>query len=267
MCVITKDSDEVRQYLLKNPVAGITKVITVDTLRKKYREFKNRRELVSRFAGFFCDERVIPMMYKLCGKAFISKKKLPISVRVDRGDVKRNLERARDSTYLYIGQQLTSLKIGRSSMTPDQVTENIMAAIEPVVAALPKKWKGVQGIHLSATESVSLPLWKCVPEILVEDDENPELSPEDAENMKLMIRQLLGEHLAKHGVGEDDDDEDDSTASEPEESSDEEEPVVAKKAGSKRQLEEPPAKQNKAVKGQVSKADSPVKSAKKVKTK
>ncbi len=44
--------------------------MSLDRLRREYKEFKDRRELLSQYDLFLCDDRILPMMTKSLGKAF-----------------------------------------------------------------------------------------------------------------------------------------------------------------------------------------------------
>jgi hypothetical protein len=150
--------------LLEARVGGFTKVMGVNKLRKKYHEFKDRRALVERYAAFYADDRIVPMIPKLCGKPFFSRRKLPMPVVVAHGDIAKTLSAARDSTWLVVGQQTCAFKVGRAHMTPENVAENIMAAIGPAVARLPGKWAGVQSINLRGVDTVSAPIYRATQE-------------------------------------------------------------------------------------------------------
>lgn len=159
---VTDDSvEKIKAKLIELRVGGFTKVMSVTTLRKKYHEFAARRALVARYAAFFADKRVVPMMPKLCGKPFFSRRKQPMPVEVAHGDLAAALSEVRDSTYLTLGAQTVSIKIGRAHMPPSKVAANIVAAIEPAVARLPGKWKGVKSIYLRGVDTVSAPLYRA----------------------------------------------------------------------------------------------------------
>lgn len=221
LCLFVKDAavDEVKAKLVAGKVGGFTKVMGVTKLRKKYREFRDRRDLVARFAAFFADDRVIRMMPKLCGKPFFHRSKQPAPVRIDRGDIGATLARARDSTWLYVGQQCVSVRVARANMTAEQVAANILAAVTPAVEAFPKKWRGVQAIYLTGVNTLSLPLFKALPEVHIAADELDD--EEDSE----------GEE--EDGSGSEDGGSDEGSEDEDEDEGDSEEEAPAASAGKK----------------------------------
>lgn len=50
--------------------------------------------------------------------------------------------------------------MGRASLGRDEVIDNVLAAIEGVVGHVPNKWKNVKCLHLKATESLALPVYR-----------------------------------------------------------------------------------------------------------
>ena len=60
------------------------KVIVVSKLKKKYVPFEAKRELCSAYDIFVADQRVLPMLPPLLGKTFFKKKKLPVSIDLQK---------------------------------------------------------------------------------------------------------------------------------------------------------------------------------------
>jgi len=78
----------------------------------------------------------------------------------------KEITQARDSTYLFVNTgPCCAVRIGRSSFTQQEIVDNILSAIDPIVKNLPKKWLGLQAIYLKTPDSVSLPLYNTLPEI------------------------------------------------------------------------------------------------------
>lgn len=209
ICVISKDpTDELKEKLLSTPVAGITKVLAVGKLKKNYHEFGKRRELVNRYDAFFCDDRVVTMMPKLCGKVFFDRKKLPVPVRVtgSAAVVAKEITKARDSTYMIVGAgQTIAVRIGKNNMTPQQITDNVYAVLSTAIDNIPKKWKAVGSLYLQATGTVALPLYKVLPSLTVatdEDDEDDDNNDEDNEKYRYLNENLDDEEDDEEEVEE-----------------------------------------------------------------
>ena len=208
VCLFAKDpGDDLRTKLAEVPVAGLTRVLAVGKLKKDYQDFSRRRELVSQFDMFLCDDRVLNFMPQLTGKAFYEKRKAPIPVRVSSNNaaaIAAEIVRARDSTHTLLGAgQTVSLKIGHSLMTADQITENVLYSASRLVDHLPKKWRGVMSMHLLATGTVALPLYKNLPRIeadAADDDDDEEEEEEEEEETGADDDKMTGKETKKAAV-------------------------------------------------------------------
>jgi len=76
-CLIVKDSvkKDTKEYLAEHGITGVSKVLSVEKLRKSYKEYEAKRELSSAYDLFLTDNRVITLLPKLLGKKFFAKKK------------------------------------------------------------------------------------------------------------------------------------------------------------------------------------------------
>ncbi len=176
LCLIAKDAavEGVKAELTSKRVGGFVKVLGVSRLKKEFREFQDRRALVARYDAFFCDDRVVTMMPKLCGKAFFARNKAPLPVRLDRGDMAAALARARDATWLRLGAQTVGLRVGRAHFSPAQLAANVAAAVPPAVEHFAKKWRGVASIHLRGVDTLALPVFKALATPAIEFGEGEE---------------------------------------------------------------------------------------------
>ena len=179
ICMFVKDnSEELKQKLIADPVDGLARVISLSALRRNYKEYKDRRKLVASHDLFLADDRITPMLTKALGKIFLSKKKQPVAIRLNRGNLKRNIEQKRNATYLFLGWgACCSVKVGRTDFTPEQVSENVMAAIKALVLKVPRKWRNIQSMHLKSTSSIALPIYNALPDVnaVVEEAEAKEV--------------------------------------------------------------------------------------------
>eukprot|EP01051_Picozoa_sp_SAG22_P029964 SAG22_NODE_11367_length_488_cov_1.010283_1_plen_153_part_01 len=80
ICLIVKDPQKaIKQRLEKDPIDGVVKVIGLSKLRKNYKTFEAKRNLCDGYDLFLADRSVLPMLPRLLGKTFFSKKKQPIA--------------------------------------------------------------------------------------------------------------------------------------------------------------------------------------------
>ncbi|CAM9495077.1 unnamed protein product, partial [Discosporangium mesarthrocarpum] len=185
MCLFVKDDAKawVKEQLEETPVAGLTKIIKLQKLRTAYREFKNRRELLGQFDLFLCDDRIMPMLTKALGKTFLSVKKQPVPLRLERwSSLGGQIARARDNTHLCMSHgSCWVLKLANTSMTEDQVVENIVAGVAAAVRHVPKKWMNIKSIHIKSSNSVALPIYSSLEELDVVPAPAPKLGADIAQ--------------------------------------------------------------------------------------
>eukprot|EP00735_Rhodelphis_limneticus_P001840 TRINITY_DN1253_c0_g1::TRINITY_DN1253_c0_g1_i1::g.26936::m.26936 TRINITY_DN1253_c0_g1::TRINITY_DN1253_c0_g1_i1::g.26936 ORF type:complete len:261 (+),score=33.80,sp/Q5RCE6/RL1D1_PONAB/33.59/1e-39,Ribosomal_L1/PF00687.16/8.6e-56,DUF1390/PF07150.6/0.17,Peptidase_M17_N/PF02789.12/8.7,Peptidase_M17_N/PF02789.12/45 TRINITY_DN1253_c0_g1_i1:46-783(+) len=169
ICLITKDPQREYKDKLDKECPGldspVKKVIGISKLRDKYKPHEAKRNLCSTYDLFLADERIIPLLPQLLGKAFFNKKKQPVPVDISKGSILPQIKKARDSTFLHLGAgPCSAVKVARTEFTVKQVVENIMTAVEGILAQVPKKWKGIQSLHIKTHDSVALPIYAYLPE-------------------------------------------------------------------------------------------------------
>jgi len=177
ICVITKDPQ--KEYKEKFEELGIkvAKIIGISKLKKNYKSFEERRKLASSYDLFLADDRIIPMLPKALGSIFFKRKKQPVAINL-KGNIQKEIENARNSTYLFLNGACSAVKIGKSDFTTEQLVENILQGTDSIVSKIPKKWKNIQSIHLKTTESIALPIYTVLP------DGVPRIQPQGEEKIE-----------------------------------------------------------------------------------
>lgn len=143
---------------------SLWQVIKLDKLRTQYKDFKDRRQLLSQFDLFLADDRILPMLTKALGKTFLKAKKQPVPIKLERRkSFAGQIARARDSAFL-VGSygDCWAVKLANTAMTEDQVVENLIAGIAAVVEKIPRKWKNVKAINIKCSSSVALPVYSNI---------------------------------------------------------------------------------------------------------
>ncbi|KAF6156156.1 hypothetical protein GIB67_024126 [Kingdonia uniflora] len=144
----------------------ISKVIKLSKLKSDYRPFEAKRKLCSSYDMFFADNRVIPLLPRLLGKEFFKKKKIPVPINLTHKNWKEQIENVCGSALLYLRTGTCSvIRVGRVSMSRDELVANVGVAIDGIAEIVPKKWLGIRSFHLKSTESVALPLYHVVPDL------------------------------------------------------------------------------------------------------
>ncbi|GAW09262.1 u3 snornp-associated protein cic1 utp30 family protein [Lentinula edodes] len=188
VCLITKDPQRTyKDLIVDNDIHFIHKVVGIEKLKGKFKAYDARRALLKEHGLFLADKRIIPLLPKLLGSKFFDAKKQPLPVTVTRKDLKKELERAINSTYMpSIRGTALSIKVGRFSQPAAQVVANIKTALPAIAARVNGGWDNIQGLGLKTSNSVNLPIWSCSLDdtdggrwagLTVEDEEDEDESP------------------------------------------------------------------------------------------
>ena len=166
VCMLVKDKAEAKKWLGDDyEKHGIQKIISLEQLRKVYNSFQSRRELADMYDVFVADDRIVCMLPKALGKAFYVGAKRPLPIRLAQneklnGSVTTKIEKALRSAYFYLSGVSTSIRIGVSTQTADELMENAAEVLEKAVEHIPGKWKGVQAVFLKSEKSAALPIYE-----------------------------------------------------------------------------------------------------------
>ncbi|XP_008810054.2 ribosomal L1 domain-containing protein 1-like [Phoenix dactylifera] len=162
-CLTTAAAALDRARCLSLPLSD---AIPLSALAADYRPFEARRRLCDSHDLFFADRAVLPLLPRLLGKHFFKNKKLPLALDLYRPGWPEQLRACLHATLLHLRAGSCSvLKVGRLSMSRDQIVDNVMAATEGAMAHVPKTWANVRSLHVKAVNSVALPIYQAVPEL------------------------------------------------------------------------------------------------------
>lgn len=161
VCFFVKDPQRLmKDHLDANGHGGVTRVMGVDKLRKRYSTYEGRNELADEYDLFLVDNRVAPMMPTLLGKVFMNKKKMPLAVDVRR-DVVSSIQKMMSGTSLLLRQgSCLNVRIGRMGFEVDELVENVEIAMQAVVKKIDGGWLGVQAVSVKSDKSPALPIYR-----------------------------------------------------------------------------------------------------------
>jgi ribosome biogenesis protein UTP30 len=185
ICIFTKDPQRAYKDLVASdsfPAAlqsKVGRVLGLDKLKKKYKSYEAKRQLLAEYDIFMVDDRIIKIVADFLGKTFYgSKAKRPIPLKLTAGayidkskkgenvvgtaqGVAKEIETALHATYVSMSPSTnTSVKVGKLSMTPAQLKENIEAVVEKLVEKhIEHKWRNVRRLEIKGPTTKSLPIW------------------------------------------------------------------------------------------------------------
>lgn len=164
VCFFVKDPQRLmKDYLEDHGNGGVTRVMGVEKVRKRYGTHESRRELLRMYDLFLVDNRVAPMMPSLLGNSFLTSKKMPLPVDM-RKNVVEAIKRAISSTAFTPRQgSSTSLRVGRGDFTAQQLIDNIQTTVSGVVKRMKKGWGNIQSLSIKTNGSPALPIYMALP--------------------------------------------------------------------------------------------------------
>lgn len=165
VCLLTKDPQrEYKDLLMEKNITTVNRVVGVEKLKGKFRPFDARRQLARDHDLFLADERIVPMLPKLCGSVFYKDRKFPVPIDLtNKKHLGELIDRALASTYYMQNKgSCSTVKVGfLQRHTPAEIVNNIAYALPAIVSRIPGKWANVQNIEVKTGRSAALPVWNC----------------------------------------------------------------------------------------------------------
>ncbi|KAH7128687.1 ribosomal protein L1p/L10e family-domain-containing protein [Dendryphion nanum] len=186
ICLIVKDPQREYKDLVaddafpENVRNKVQRVIGVDKLKKKYKTYETRRQLLAEYDLFLADDRVVDNLSKILGSSFYkkakSKRPLPVSLSFQTPkdkdgkrpyvvkkpkDIAQEIENALRSTLVQMTVSRTaSIRVGNLSQTPQQIQENVEAAVSALVNKfITNGWRNIDRFLIKGPATVALPIW------------------------------------------------------------------------------------------------------------
>ena len=160
----SEDKEELEEHLQSHPVEGLTTVISLNEVKKKYARLQEKKKLLGEHTHFLCDTRVMNQLYNLLGKVFSSRNNYPVPVDFKSiAKLEAAVRKSVDSTYMHLKGSNISIRFGYNSMSPGDVTTNIVEGLDFAVTKLKNEWKNVHSIHIKTSDSEALPVYSKVP--------------------------------------------------------------------------------------------------------
>ena len=168
--VRSEDKADVETYLKANPraIPGLNikeshgTVLSLDDVKKLYKNFKELKKLQSSYSHFICDARIMSHLYGKLGKTFGSRNNFPVPIDYKSLEqLPRSVKKAVDSTYTRLNGQNLMIRVGLTGtlLTHAQIVANITEGLDFLIAKLKNQWKDVKGIYLKCSDSAALPIY------------------------------------------------------------------------------------------------------------
>ncbi|CAL1533530.1 unnamed protein product [Lymnaea stagnalis] len=172
VCLFVKDLNrEERDYestvrhfqdlLKKNGVNAVTDIIPLKSLKTEYKPYEAKRNLSNAYDIFLADARIIRLLPTYLGKHFYGKKKTPVQVNLQIKNLSKEIDEAIGSSRCIISSKGASSTtvVGQLQMAPADITENIIAAVDQIAAAVGGGASNIKQLNLKSRTSMSVPIY------------------------------------------------------------------------------------------------------------
>ncbi len=162
ICLFCKSEDKeaIESYLESHPIVGLNKVVSMNEVKKSYKEFKDKKNLLSEHTHFLCHTSIARQLYNNLGTVFSERNNFPVQISFEQpSELSKAVSKAVGSTYMHLAGNNICIKFGRTSMTPTEITQNIMEGIPFAIEKFQNGWADVHTVHLKTKDSAALPLF------------------------------------------------------------------------------------------------------------
>lgn len=166
VCLLSKEKgSNVKKLLNEKGVTSITKVIPIKKLKTHYKSYESRRQLLTLYDVFLCDNRIYHLLPKLLGKEFYRKKKFPMPIDVNKKDLSEEINKALRCTLISVGHgSCSAIRVAHSGMSPDEIITNIMDGVSEIAKIIPRGWTNIQSLNIKSSNSIALPIHTSLPD-------------------------------------------------------------------------------------------------------
>lgn len=126
---------------------------TTDDLKKLNKNKKLVKKLANEFSAFLASASIIRKIPRLLGPGLNKAGKFP-SVLGDKEDVTDKVNELKSTVKFLLKSKKTTcmgVAVANCGLTEDQITQNIILAINFMVSLLPKNWQQVKKIYIKST--------------------------------------------------------------------------------------------------------------------
>jgi ribosome biogenesis protein UTP30 len=168
ICFFCKSDDKVKiqEHLESNPIDGLTKIISVNELKKEYKQYNDKKILLRSHTHFICDANIMQQVYNLLGKVFADRNNQPIPM--DLQDIKKDFQKGivkvtQESSYMHMRGCNIAIRFGLTVMKAEHITKNITSGLDFAIQKFKNNWKDVHSIIVKTSDSAGLPIYSKQP--------------------------------------------------------------------------------------------------------
>lgn len=194
---INKKQPEFTQFHYKDllsdkGVEGVSEVMPLRVLKKEYGPFEARRNLAKSYDLFLTDVKIFGCLSNHLGKEFYKRNKYPVTVDLDKTDLKKEISRAINAAYISLSNKgsCSSTNIAHTGMSTESIVGNVEKAMNTIGEKIHGGWDNIKSVHLRTKSSISLPIYTNLiqPHWDLKKDTPHDLSNEDLDNLQLQLK-------------------------------------------------------------------------------
>jgi len=90
-----------------------------------------------------------------------------VSISITQRSIEREIKKVLSSTFLFSNDGNTrTIRVGKMNQSDECIVENIVDGLQNAICKYLKGWKNVQSIQLRTIESIALPIFNSLPEVI-----------------------------------------------------------------------------------------------------
>lgn len=150
-----------KNVLTEHKCTRVNEIIPMNRVKTEFDQFELKRKLAASYDYFLVDSRIAGHMCHLLGKEFSTRRKLPTSVRMNRKDLKHEIDYALRKTSMQLHSDGDShvVQVGNTLMKENEILENILATCENLSKNYPGGSANIRSLRLKGATTLGLPFY------------------------------------------------------------------------------------------------------------
>ncbi|XP_047366090.1 ribosomal L1 domain-containing protein CG13096 [Vespa velutina] len=150
-----------KELLDKCGCTKIKDIIPMNQVKTEYDQYELKRKLVASYDYFLVDGKIAGHMSHLLGKIFYKKRKLPTSIKMNKEDLKCEIDYALRKTTMQLHSFADThvIQVANTSMKKKQILENVFTVCNRLTKVYPGGWSNIRAIRLKTPTGPGLPIY------------------------------------------------------------------------------------------------------------
>ncbi|XP_011313724.1 ribosomal L1 domain-containing protein CG13096 [Fopius arisanus] len=156
-----KTVDHWETILREKNVSQIKEIIPMNRVKTEFSQYEMKLKLGRLFDYFLVDGRIAGHMTHLLGKTFRRAARPPTPVKLQRDNLKSEIENALRKTSMEIHGlgNCHTMQVASVTMSEREIVENIIAACKTLEQEYPGGWENIRSITVKTTRGLAIPVY------------------------------------------------------------------------------------------------------------